>query len=34
MLQQAGVQYVLDTVVYALAANPNRRFSYAEMVGH
>lgn len=30
--QLAGVQYVLDTVIYALLANPNRKFSYAEMV--
>ena len=32
MLQLAGVQYVLDTVIYALLANPDRKFSYAEMV--
>ena len=31
-LQSAGVQYVLDTVIYALLANPDRKFSYAEMV--
>lgn len=31
-MQVAGVQYVLDTVVYALLANPDRKFSYAEMV--
>lgn len=32
MLQLAGVQYVLDTAIYALLANPDRKFSYAEMV--
>lgn len=31
-LQLAGVQYILDTVVAALAANPDRKFVYAEMV--
>ena len=31
-LQLAGVQYILDTVVASLAANPNRKFSFAEMV--
>ena len=31
-LQVAGVQYVLDTVIYALLADPNRKFAYAEMV--
>jgi hypothetical protein len=31
-LQMAGVQYVLSTVVQALLDNPDRRFSYAEMV--
>lgn len=30
--QVAGVQYILDTVVQALAANPTRKFSYSEMV--
>lgn len=32
LLQVAGVQYVLDTVIYALLADPNRKFAYAEMV--
>lgn len=32
MLQVAGVQYILDTVVHALLANPKRKFAYAEMV--
>lgn len=32
-LQVAGVQYILDTVVQALAANPQRKFVYGEMVG-
>ena len=31
-LQLAAVQYILDTVIAALAANPDRKFSYAEMV--
>jgi hypothetical protein len=31
-LQMAGVQYVLSTVVQALLDNPDRKFSYAEMV--
>lgn len=31
-LQVAGVQYILDTVVQALQANPHRKFVYAEMV--
>lgn len=31
-LQIAGVQYVLDTVIHALHANPDRKFAYAEMV--
>ena len=31
-LQLAGVQYILDTVVASLAANPDRKFSFAEMV--
>ena len=31
-MQVAGVQYVLDTVIYALLADPNRKFAYAEMV--
>ena len=32
-LQIAGVQHILDSIMVALQANPNRRFSYAEMVG-
>jgi len=32
--QVAGVQYVIDTVIYALLANPDRKFAYAEMVSH
>jgi hypothetical protein len=32
--QVASVQNILDTVVNSLAADPNRKFSYAEMVGH
>ena len=31
-MQRAGVQYVLDTLVAALAANPDRKFTFAEMV--
>ena len=31
--QVAGVQYILDSVVAALAANPDRKFIYSEMVG-
>ena len=31
-IQLAGVQYILDTVVAALAANPDRKFTYADMV--
>lgn len=27
-----GVQYVLDTVIAALLANSNRKFSYGDMV--
>lgn len=27
----AGVQYILDTVVQALQANPDRKFVYADM---
>lgn len=27
------MQYILDTVVQALAANPDRKFIYSEMVG-
>lgn len=30
-IQVAGVQYILDTVVQALAANPHRKFIYSEM---
>ncbi|KAK9842267.1 hypothetical protein WJX81_003590 [Elliptochloris bilobata] len=30
-IQLAGVQYILDTAVAALAANPDRKFIYAEM---
>ena len=30
--QIAGVQYILDSIMTALQANPDRRFSYAEMV--
>ncbi len=33
-MQLAGVQYILDTVVAALAANPDRKFTYADMVSH
>lgn len=29
----AGVQYILDTVLMELEANPDRTFTYAEMVG-
>lgn len=29
-IQNAGVQYILDTVVDALAKDPNRRFIYVE----
>ena len=32
LLQLAAVQYILDTVVQALDANPDRRFVYGEMV--
>ena len=31
-VQLAAVQYILDTVVQALAANPDRKFVYGEMV--
>ncbi|CAH8599081.1 unnamed protein product [Schistosoma turkestanicum] len=31
-IQQAGVQYILDSVVSALAHNPKRRFTYVEIV--
>lgn len=30
-LQQAGVQYILDSVISALLAEPTRRFVYVEM---
>jgi lysosomal alpha-mannosidase len=30
-IQQAGVQYILDSVVLALDENPDRRFIYVEM---
>jgi len=30
-IQPAGVQYTLDTIITSLAANPNRRFTFAEM---
>lgn len=30
-IQLAGVQYILDSVVESLAANPNRKFIYGEM---
>lgn len=29
--QTAGVQYILDSVMHALALNPSRRFTYVEM---
>ena len=32
-VQVAGVQYILDTVMQALQANPHRKFIYSEMVG-
>lgn len=28
-----GVQYTLDTAVAALLTNPNRKFTYSDMVG-
>ena len=31
-VQVAGVQYILDTVVQSLEANPDRKFVYADMV--
>lgn len=31
-MQVAGVQYILDTVVASLAANADRKFTFAEMV--
>ena len=33
-MQLAGVQYILDTVVASLAANPDRKFTFAEMVSN
>ena len=30
-IQPAGIQYTLDTIVASLAANPNRRFTFAEI---
>ncbi|CAH8682579.1 unnamed protein product [Schistosoma rodhaini] len=30
-IQRAGVQYILDSIVSALAHNPNRKFTYVEM---
>jgi alpha-mannosidase len=30
-IQPAGIQYTLDTIIMSLAANPNRRFTFAEM---
>lgn len=32
IVQLAAVQYILDTVVQALDANPDRKFVYGEMV--
>jgi hypothetical protein len=29
-IQHAGVQYILDSVLAALEANPDRRFTYVE----
>ena len=31
-MQLAAVQYILDTVIQALDANPDRKFVYGEMV--
>ncbi|KAL7059478.1 hypothetical protein AAHC03_013087 [Spirometra sp. Aus1] len=31
MYQQAGVQYILDSVIQALQADPKRKFTYVEM---
>lgn len=31
-IQHAGVQYILDSVIPALQANPDRKFVYAEQV--
>lgn len=30
LIQKAGVQYILDSVIQALLADPNRRFIYVE----
>jgi hypothetical protein len=30
-IQNAGVQYILDTVVTSLVANPDRKFIYVEI---
>ena len=32
-IQPAAVQYILDSVLLALEANPNRKFIYVEQVG-
>ncbi|CAI2734863.1 unnamed protein product [Schistosoma spindalis] len=32
MIQRAGVQYILDSVISALAHNPNRKFTYVEVI--
>ena len=31
-IQHAGVQYILDSVVTSLQANPDRKFIYVEQV--
>ncbi len=30
-IQHAGVQYILDSVIFALEENPDRRFIYVEI---
>ena len=30
-IQNAGVQYILDSVITSLAANPDRKFIYVEI---
>jgi len=30
-IQEAGVQYILDSVILALQANPERKFIYVEI---
>jgi hypothetical protein len=30
-IQDAGVQYIIDTVIQALQMNPDRRFIYVEI---